>query len=90
MPETSVSPEVAHFLKMTVFGELHCVVLLTLSVYAQQGLRYLSLCVSVKSHLTSGASVRPENTVTYSEGNGGQKKIVGVFSETTPLQSYTK
>ena len=25
---------------------------------------------SVKSHLTSGASVRPENTVTYSAGNG--------------------
>ena len=32
----------------------------------------LSVCVSVKSHLTSGASVRPENTVMYSVG-GGQK-----------------
>ena len=33
-------------------------------------------CLSVKSHLTSGASVRPENSVMYSVGNGGQK-IVG-------------
>ena len=41
----------------------------------------LSVCLSVKSHLTSGASVHPENTVTYSAGNGGQK-ICGVFSET--------
>ena len=31
-----------------------------------------SVCLSVTSHLTSGASVRPENTVTYSAGNGGQ------------------
>ena len=45
----------------------------------------LSVCVSVKSHLTSGASVRPENTVMYPVGNEGQK-ICGVFSETTPLQ----
>ena len=36
----------------------------------------VSVCLSVKSHLTSGASVRTENTVTYSAGNGGQK-IVG-------------
>ena len=28
-----------------------------------------SVCVSVKLHITSGAS---ENTVTYSAGNGGQ------------------
>ena len=41
--------------------------------------------VSVKSHLTSGAPVRPENTATYSAGNRGQN-ICGVFSETTPLQ----
>ena len=33
----------------------------------------MCVCVSVKSHLTSGASVHPENTVTYSAGNGGQK-----------------
>ena len=48
----------------------------------------LSVCLSVKSHLTSGASVRPENTVTYSGGNGG-RKICGDFSETAPLQRYT-
>ena len=42
------------------------------------------VCVSAKSHLTSGASVRPENTATYSAGNGGQK-ICGIFSETVPL-----
>ena len=35
-----------------------------------------SVCLSVKSHLTYGASVRPENAVTYSAGNEGQK-IVG-------------
>ena len=44
-----------------------------------------SVCLSVKSHLTSGASVRPKNLVTYSAGNGGQN-ICGVFSETAPLQ----
>ena len=41
--------------------------------------------MSVKSHLTSGASVGPENTVTYSAGNGSQK-LRGVFSL---LQRYT-
>ena len=37
--------------------------------HAQRGL----LCVSVKSHLNSGVSVHPENTVTYMylAGNGG-------------------
>ena len=35
-----------------------------------------SVCPSVKSHLTSGASVRLENAATYSAGNEGQK-IVG-------------
>ena len=43
------------------------------------------VCVSVKSHLTYGASVRPENAVTYSADNEGQKNC-GVFSETAPLQ----
>ena len=43
------------------------------------------VCLSVKSHLTSGASVRLENTVTYSAGNRGQKNC-GVFSETAPLR----
>ena len=47
----------------------------------------LCVCVSVKSNLTSGASVRPENTVTYSAGNGGQK-ICGVFLENAPFKSY--
>ena len=42
------------------------------------------VCVSVKSHLTSEASVRRENVGTYSAGNEGQK-ICGVFSETAPL-----
>ena len=37
-----------------------------------------------KSHLTYGASVRPENAVTYSAGNEGQK-FCGVFSEDAPL-----
>ena len=37
----------------------------------------LSVCLSVKSKLTSGASVRPETSVTYSTGNKGQK-IYGV------------
>ena len=40
--------------------------------------------MSVKSYLTYGASVRPENAVTYSAGNEGQK-ICGVFSEDAPL-----
>ena len=46
-----------------------------------------SVCLSIKSHLTSGASVRPENTVVYSVGNGG-KNICGVFFETAPFKSY--
>ena len=44
----------------------------------------LSVCLSVKSHLTSGACFRPENTVTHSAGDKGQK-ICGVFSETPQL-----
>ena len=42
------------------------------------------VCLSVKSHLTSGASVHHENAATYSVGNKGQK-VCGVFSETAPL-----
>ena len=51
--------------------------LLTLGAHAQRGLQYLglcvclSLCLSVKSHLTYGASVRPENSVTYSAAKEG-------------------
>ena len=39
----------------------------------------LCVCVSVKSNLTSGASVRPENTVTYSADNECHK-ICGINS----------
>ena len=46
------------------------------------------VCLSVKANLTPGASVRPENTVTYSAGSGGRKNC-GDFSETAPLQRYT-
>ena len=46
----------------------------------------LSVCVSVKSHLTYGASVRPENTATYSAGNEGQN-ICGDLPETTAFRS---
>ena len=42
---------------------------------------YLFVCLSVKRHLTSGASVRPENAVTYSAGNEGQNICSG-FSKT--------
>ena len=43
--------------------------------------------MSVKSHLTSGASVRPANAVMYSAGNEGQK-ICGDFSEIALFGSY--
>ena len=43
--------------------------------------------MSVKSHLTYGASVRPENAVTYSADNEG-RKICGDFPETTAFKSY--
>ena len=64
-------------------------------MHAQRGLQYLGLCVCVsvcpsvkKSHLTYGAvSVRPENAVTYSAGNEGQK-ICGDLPETTAFKSY--
>ena len=48
--------------------------------------RVVCVCLSVKQHLTYGASVRPENAVTYSAGTE-VKKICGVFSENAPLQS---
>ena len=48
----------------------------------------LCVCLSVKSHLTYGASVRPENAVTYSAGNEGQK-ICGDLPETTAFKSCT-
>ena len=45
------------------------------------------VCVSVKSHLTSGASVCAETSVMYSAGKGGQT-ICRVFSETASFKSY--
>ena len=48
----------------------------------------VSVCVCVWSHLTYGASIRPENAVTYLEGNEGQK-IYGNLPETTGFKSYT-
>ena len=55
-------------------------ILLTLGTHVQEGYcSWVSVCVcvclSVKSHLTSGVSVRPENTVRYPVGNGGQKFV---------------
>ena len=47
----------------------------------------LSVCLSVKSHLTYGASVRFENAVTYSAGKEGQKTC-GDLPETTAFKSY--
>ena len=46
-----------------------------------------SACVSVKSHHTYGASVRPENTATYSADNDGQN-VCGNLPETTAFKSY--
>ena len=45
------------------------------------------VCLSVKSHLTYGASVRPENAVTYSAGNKSEK-ICGDLPEMTAFKSY--
>ena len=49
----------------------------------------MCVCVylSIKSHLTYGASVRPENAVTYSAGKEGEK-ICGDLPETTAFKSY--
>ena len=44
------------------------------------------VCLSVKSHLTYEASVRPENAVTYSGSNEGQN-ISGDLPETA-FKSY--
>ena len=60
---------------------------------AQQGLQWLglSVCVcawiSVKSNLTYGASVRLENTATYSAGKRGQN-ICGDLPKMTVFKSY--
>ena len=46
------------------------------------------VCLSVKSHLTSEASVHRENAATYLVGNKGQKNC-GVFSVTPPLARWS-
>ena len=46
------------------------------------------MCASAKSHLTYGASVCPENAVTYSAGNKGPK-LCGDLPETTAFKIYT-
>ena len=46
------------------------------------------VCVSVKSHLTYGVSVCPENAAIYSAGNEGQK-LCGDLPETTAFKSFT-
>ena len=60
-------------------------------MHVQEGYSGWLVClsVSVKSHLTSGASVHPENTVTYSMGSGGQKNcgFYGVIY--LPMASYS-
>ena len=61
--------------------------LLTLGAHAQEGYCVcLCVCLSVKSYLTSGASVRPENTVVYSASNGGQKMCWVFFETALPFQ----
>ena len=67
--------------------------IITLGAQAQRGLQYLglsvclSVCVSVKSHLTYGASVHSDNPVTYSAGNKGKKNREDLH-ETTAFKSY--
>ena len=50
----------------------------------------LCVCLSVcLSHLTYGASVRPENAVTYPAGNEG-KKVCGDLPETTACSTANR
>ena len=46
-----------------------------------------SVCVSVETQLTYGASVHPENAVTYAAGKEG-KTLCGYLPEMTALKSY--
>ena len=46
------------------------------------------VCLSVKSHLTYGASVHPEKGVMYTADDEG-RKICGDLPETTVFKSYT-
>ena len=56
-------------------------------MYMRRRVTVVSVCLSVKSHLTSGASIRPESSVIYSAGQRGQN-MCRVFSETAPFKSY--
>ena len=47
----------------------------------------VSVCLSVKSNLTCGASVHPEHTVTYSAWRG-RSKICGDLAETTASKRH--
>ena len=47
----------------------------------------VSVCLSVKSHLASGGSVRAENAVKHSVCNV-RRNVCGIFSETISFQSY--
>ena len=61
-----------------------------MSVYLKKFLMKFGVCLSMcllNYYLTYGASVCPENAVTFSAGNEGQK-ICGVLPETTALKSY--
>ena len=51
----------------------HCICAKVLHFSAFHGVSVCVLCVSVMAHLTYAASVRPENTATYSVGNEGKK-----------------
>ena len=48
---------------------------------------HVCVCVSVKSNLTYGVSVHPENSVTYSAGNESQK-FCWNLSQMTAFKSY--
>ena len=74
-----------HTVSHAIIAAFACI--LHLVNHVHKGLWYLvvSVCLSVKSHLTFGGFVRPEKTVTYTVGNRG-RKICEVFSETTPLR----
>ena len=75
---------VVHLLDIKTCDIISCsresCILITLDAHAQRGLQFIN------SHLISGASVCPENTVTYSAGNRDQKGC-RVFSETASLQT---
>ena len=65
-------------------GNRDCVINPRRACAARVTVVVVCVCLSVKSHLASGASVCPENAVKDSAGNEGQK-ICGGFSATAPL-----